>query len=343
MTDETINELLSRHLDGDLDIDEKRALEARLEAEPDLKAEFDTMKRLRSSIASLAAAKDVPPELDQLVDPLLRGNPEVVTVRPWLRWLATAAAVIVGATIVIEVNRRDPGPGIESLAKAAKDNRRETTERFALAPLPTSSLPPEQQPLGAADRLLASPVPDVELEDPPPLDVRGPLEVGERGDTLDETSSTASAGVVDEPSTMTVLSDAKKLGREKSDRPLNDIEAPRGQEEMRPGRAAAEADALQPWDEAPPMGRAQLFVFIDGESAWREFTPKDTCRPGRYPVRVVISRGVVREVRPVGGAASATPSQRLCAANLVLDLELDGVIDGQYPAEVVVAPRGAER
>ena len=33
----------------------------------------------------------------------------------------------------------------------------EPTERFSLAPLPTSSLPVDQQPLGAADRLLASP------------------------------------------------------------------------------------------------------------------------------------------------------------------------------------------
>ncbi len=94
MTDETTNELLSRHLDGDLDTDELRALQARLEAEPDLKAKLDAMQELRLSIASLASDERVPPELDQLVDPLLRGNPDVVVVRPWLRWVATAASMM---------------------------------------------------------------------------------------------------------------------------------------------------------------------------------------------------------------------------------------------------------
>ena len=88
------------------------------------------------------------------------------------------------------------------------------------------------------------------------------------------------------------------------------------------------------------MGRAQLFVFIDGESAWREFTPAASCKPGRYSVRIVVANGAVREARPVGGAASATPSQRLCAAGLILDLEMAEVADGEYPAEVVVEPRG---
>jgi hypothetical protein len=343
MTDETTSELLSRHLDGDLDADEKRALEARLEADLDLKAELEGMQQLRHSIASLASAERVPPELDQLVDPLLRGKPEVVVVRPWLRWLATAAAVFLGATVVIEVNRRDPGPGIESLAKAAKDSHTEGTERFTLAPLPTSPLPPEQQPLGVADRLLASPVPDVELDEPPALDVRGPLEEAEGPDSLDEVPSAASAGVTDEPAAMTAHAEAQKLSLEKSDRPLTESEPPRQREEVRTERGADQGDALRPWDVAPPTGRAQLFIFIDGKSAWREFAPKDTCKPGRYAVRIVAVRGVVREVRPVGGAASATPSQRLCAANLVLDLEIEGVADGEYPAEVVVKPRGALR
>jgi hypothetical protein len=96
------------------------------------------MQELRLSIASLASDERVPPELDQLVDPLLRGNPDVVVVRPWLRWVATAAAVFLGATVIIEVNRRNPGPSIESLAKVAKESHPEAAERFTLAPLPTS-------------------------------------------------------------------------------------------------------------------------------------------------------------------------------------------------------------
>jgi hypothetical protein len=142
---------------------------------------------------------------------------------------------------------------------------------------------------------------------------------------------------------MAAHSDAKKLGREKIDRPMTEGEPARGREEMRSGRGADLEDGLRPWDVAPATGRARLFVFIDGKSAWREFTPHDTCKPGRYAVRIVVAGGAVREVRPVGGAASAAPSQRLCAANLVLDLEIEGVTDGEYPAEVVVKPRSAGR
>jgi hypothetical protein len=343
MTDETTNELLSRHLDGDLDTDELRDLEARLEADPDLRARLGAMQQLRDSIASLASAEGVPPELDQLVDPLLRGKPEVAVVRPWLRWLATAAAVFVGATVIIEVNRRNPGPSIGSLAKVAKDSHTESAERFTLAPLPTSSLPPEQQPLGATDRLLASPIPDVELDNPPALDVRGPLEEAESQHAPDEMPKTAFPSMAGEPSVATAYTDAKKLEREKNDRPMTEGEPARQRDKGLAEQRSDRDEALRPWEAAPPTGRAQLFIFIDGKSAWREFTPKDACKPGRYAVRIVVARGVVREVRPVGGAASATPSQRLCAANLVLDLEIEGVADGEYPAEVVVNPRGAGR
>jgi hypothetical protein len=107
---------------------------------------------------------------------------------------------------------------------------------------------------------------------------------------------------------------------------------------------ANEADAAtRQWETDPPRGRAKLFVFIDGESAWREFTPSATCKPGRYTVRIIVSGGSVREARPVGGATSASPSQRLCAAELIIDLEIADVADGEYPAEVVVERLAAGR
>ena len=54
MTDETILEILSRHLDGDLNADEEVALSARLDAEPALANELETMRRIRRSVAALA-------------------------------------------------------------------------------------------------------------------------------------------------------------------------------------------------------------------------------------------------------------------------------------------------
>jgi hypothetical protein len=344
MTDSTTNELLSRYLDGDLSADEARELEARIEAEPELRAELGATEELRRSVASLASAERVPPELDVLVDPLLRGRPEVVVVRPWLRWLASAAAVVLGVTVIMEVNRRNPGPSIESLARASKDGRQaQPSERFRLAPLPTNSLPPEDQPLGASDRLLATPYPDVEFEEPPALEVLGPLDVEEGSRSPDEAPGAVSAGVVaSQPSAMTANTDGEVRQTEEALPTAKGRLAGQG-EEVRGEQETDRSKGLRPWGAAPPASRAQLFVFIDGKSAWREFTPEGTCKPGRYAVRIVVGRGEVREVRPVGGAASASPSQRLCAADLVIGLGIEGVADGEYPAEVVIEPRGAAR
>jgi len=345
MTDETILEILSRHLDGDLNADEEVALSARLDAEPVLGNELETMRRIRRSVAALASSEQLPPELDSLVDPLLRGKPEPIAFRSWARWLATAAAVVLGATVIIEVNRRNPGPSIESMAKLRKQGHpAEPTERFTLAPLPTSSLPVEQQPLGASDRLLASPAPDIELDDPVALEVLGPLEEGEV-QTVDDQK--ISGGLVDEilPMGSAAAEDkgAKKGESLRTTVPgeKDDLDhAPQHKESdgaLEGGRGAA----LQSWAASPPMGQAQLFVFVNGKSAWRDFTPPATCKAGRYSVRIVVAGGAVREARPVGGAASAAPSQRLCAAGLILDLEIDEVADGEYPAEIVVKPRGS--
>ena len=108
--DEPIIEVLSLHLDGELGPDEERELVARLKTEPSLAAELEALRRIRGSVAALAASENVPAELDTLVDPLLRGRPEPLVARPWARWLATAAVVVLGFTIIVEVNRRGPGP-----------------------------------------------------------------------------------------------------------------------------------------------------------------------------------------------------------------------------------------
>lgn len=343
--DETIFEILSRHLDGDLDANEEQALAARLEAEPALVEELEAMRRIRRSVSFLASSEKIPAELDSLVDPLLRGKPEPIALRPWARWLATAAAVIVGAAVVIEVNRRNPGPSVESMAKLRKEGQSaESTERFTLAPLPTSSLPIEEQPLGASDRLLASPAPDIELDEPIPLEVLGPLEEGEARTADDQENSNVLLDEDQAKSTTGVGAERAKKGEglrhEAPDQTDSFSREPQRNEKndpQEPGRGAA----LQSWAASPPIGQARIFVFINGRSAWRDFSPSATCKAGRYSVRIVVAGGAVREARPIGGAASAAPSQRLCAAGLVRDLEIDGVADGEYPAEIVVEPRSS--
>jgi hypothetical protein len=177
----------------------------------------------------------------------------------------------------------------------------------------------------------------MELDDPPPLQVLGPLEENEFAPSVDRGAGAKSADAAGERPAGAAVTAPKAGGKADADL------SPPGREQSSIAKQTVRAGAPRPWDAAPPTGRAQLFVFVDGESAWRDFTPEAACKPGRYAVRIVVDHGAVREARPVGGGASATPSQRLCAADLILGLDIDGVVDGEYPAEVVVEPRGSGR
>jgi hypothetical protein len=342
--DEKIIEQLSRYLDRDLSSEEERKLEARLESDPLVRAQLESMKRVRQWVAALAASEKVPAELDAVVEPLLHGKVEPLYTRPWARWLATAAVAVIGFTVIIEVNRRNPGPDISAISRVAEETRSESEERFTLAPLPTSSVPPENQPLGASDRLLASPIPEVELEEPRALEVIGPLN---EADGIEATIETAGDERTDQMAARSSVAD-KDDAKGRTDLPSpseptadRESAAPAGKKGE--GQDGGRAIMAGQWDSDSPLGTARLFVFVDGESAWEEFRPSATCKPGRYPVRVVIAGGVVREARPVGGVASASPTQRLCAADLVINLEIERVADGEFPAEVVVEPRGPAR
>ncbi len=145
MEDERI-ERLSGLIDGDLTPAEERDLRARLESDPVLAADLTALTEIRRSLAALATREQAPAVLDTLVEPLLQGRPEPITIRPWVRWLAAAAIVIVGLTGVFEIYFGHLAGTVED--KLARQDLRpaaEPTQRFALAPLPTSSVPPEKQ------------------------------------------------------------------------------------------------------------------------------------------------------------------------------------------------------
>ena len=299
-------ERLSRFIDGDLDPAEERDLKARLKTEPALAAELASLISVRRSLAALATREQAPAELDSLVEPLLRGRPEPIAVRPWARWLATAAIVVVGLTVIYEVNFGHRVPRVEDkLARRSSQPVLEPTERFALAPFPTSSIPPEKQLIGVGERLLASPIPDVEPDPLPALEVLGPLEEG-AGDELS--------------------------------RPRDNMEG-RAKTEDVSSRGAA-SSGIRLWRDQTTTGRGQLFIFVEGKTAWRDFETTAFCSPGRYAVRVKISGDVVLEVWPVGGATADKTSHRLCAGQLIVGLTIAGVPAGEYAAEVVVEPRG---
>ncbi len=345
MTDHKTLELLSRHLDDDLDTTEDRDLRLRLDADPMLAAELRQLRALRQSVAGLAARERPPAQLDALVEPLLRARPEPVGVRPWVRWLATAAVVVLGLSVVMEVRRGGPAPTTADSPRQTVGKRRvEPNEPFSLAPLPTSSLPAEEQPLGVSDRLLASPIADakVEVDTPPALEVVGPLD-SPAGNTT-ESAPAVTADEVRQRGALETPIELEAAGKTAvgaaAPATRRDQASPSSAEREKAGPADTGLSTAPLWEPEPPTGRAQLFVFIDGSSAWLEFTPSATCKPGRYSVRIIVGNGAVRVARPVGGAVSESPSQRLCAAELLIDLEISEVADGEYPAEVVVEPRG---
>jgi len=343
MEDERI-ERLSRLIDGDLTPAEERDSRARLESDPALAADLAALTEIRQSLAALATSERAPAVLDTLVEPLLRGRPEPIAIRPWVRWLAIA-----GLTVVFEIYFGHLAPGVEDkLARQDLQPAAEPTQRFALAPLPTSSVPPEKRLIGVSERLLASPIPDVEVGHPPALEILGPLEE-EVGDELSppqdavlgsrEKNKSEFAGVSAGRSDESRTRDAPPAPR-----PASEITATAkvGEDEDVSTRDAASSDSRL-WRDRTPAGRGQIFIFVEEETAWRDFEANAICFPGRYAIRVKVGAGVVTKVWPVGGATWNKTSWRLCPGKLVVGLTIDGVPDGEYSAEVVVEPRDAGR
>jgi hypothetical protein len=338
--DEATLILLSRHLDGDLTAAESQALAARLQEDGELRDRLDGLKVTRLAVQNRAESEIAPAELDRLVDPLVRGRPPAVAARPWVRWLATAAAAILGLTVILEFDRQRPAspPGDRYRSSEAVPGATPTA-RFSLAPLPTSPLPAEEQPVGASDRLIASPIPEMELDSSPLLEVAGPL----------SQPFHANGSTRPEPEIMSVAGDTTATEVSKGEKRAVPGE---GLDELQPGSrsrdeydTAPETTSRRPFeqgtgrqllaDRGPEIG-AKLFVFLGDRTEWRLFEPVTRCKSGRYAVRVRVESGRVVEVWPLGAATSPTPQERLCAAELAMGLALEAVPDGEHRAEVLV-------
>lgn len=176
MMDEPTLELLSRAVDEDLDHDEASRLERRLEREPELAGQLASLRASRDAVGRLADAMAPPADLDRMLVPLRRSSPPE---RPLPRWsLAVAAAVVaVGLGVAYHLGRghAPPTPSLQALRNAAKTPVPERPEYFQLRPLPTSTVPEDERPVGARERLLATPdrMPDTGPGEP--LVVVGPL------------------------------------------------------------------------------------------------------------------------------------------------------------------------
>jgi hypothetical protein len=347
MDDATI-EMLSRYIDGDLDPAEERDIGGRLAADPLLRSNLESLRELRSSLAVLAKNEEVPAELDALVEPLRRGRPEAVAARPWVRWLATAAVAVLGLSVIIEVNQKSSRQPAREAPRSRPGRPTEPTERFSLAPLPTSSVPPEDQLLGVSERLLASPIPEMEIEESPPLRVLGPLEappdakgdLGGRKMGGEEMPAKPGWAAADTSARSTPSETAKARG-ELDEVFADDAPVTTGDAAPEGEKRTLQSVSGRPREREASNGQAQLFIFDAGKTSWQAFEPRARCDTGRYTVRVRVGGGVVREVWAVGRATLNSPSPPLCAGELVRGLAVSEVADGEYAAEVVVEPRGA--
>jgi len=174
--DEPTLELLSRAVDEDLDHEEASRLERRLEREPELAEQLASLRASREAVGRLADAMEPPADLDRLLVPLRRSSPPESPLPRW--WLAVAAAVVaVGLGVAYQLGREHapPTPSLQALRDAAKTPVPERPEYFQLRPLPTSVIPEDERPVGARERLLATPdrMPDTGPGEP--LVVVGPL------------------------------------------------------------------------------------------------------------------------------------------------------------------------
>lgn len=174
--DESTLELLSRAVDEDLDQEEASFLERRLEREPELSEQLASLHASREAVARLAATMEPPASLDRMLVPLRRSSPPERPLPRW--WLAVAAAVVVvGFGVAYQLGREHTTttPSLQALRDAAKTPVPERPEYFQLRPLPTSSIPEDERPVGARERLLATPdrMPDTGPGEP--LVVVGPL------------------------------------------------------------------------------------------------------------------------------------------------------------------------
>lgn len=341
-----LTESLSRLIDGDLDSTEAAELASLLESDRSLRRELDGLARVRASLHTLANREQPPGRLDALVDPLLRGKPETTFTRPWVRWAAAAAVVVLGVTVILEVQQRQPDPALLGWQeRALEEAAAKPADPFALAPLPTSSVPVAEQPLGATDRLVSAPEPEVDpaLDPSPALEVMGPLEVGslsEERRLKRREADVAPGNLAKLPSDDESTSGGRRVS-EKYNAPSSTTE---GQVQSDSGVAAPpvaqtqdKASQVSPTTSDATVAGAQLFVFMAAETAWRSFEPDGPCEAGRYALRIRIEDGVVREVWPV--ANPPAPTRQVRASQLVLGLVVDNVADGEYAAEVVVEPR----
>jgi hypothetical protein len=346
--DETLRELASRLADGDLDDTEASQLETRAETDPELAAEIDSTKELRSAVRAIANRMEPPAALDRVMEPLRQAPPvPAQRVRPVYRWLGIAAAMVLGVTVALEMARRNPSPTLTHPVPQRDLSVQKPDEIFKLAPLPTA-VPHDNRPLGAADHLLEEEPALPPAPEPAPLEVMGPLNT--------EAPSMATGGLSLSPedrsavkneeleTQITAQRDQDQAMKERPRRTEkrsaeNESEAtfernraqPASDREAKEGTSAG--GLSQPSAAGKPKSAAvSVVLLIDEKVVWSGLSL--SCPATRRSVRIEVRENLVFAVESVVGADD--PVTNSCLPDGFIGSSLHGVGDGIFLAEFVV-------
>lgn len=349
--DETLRELVSRHLDGDLDEAEAARLEEQARTDAAVAAEIDAGRTLRQAVASLADRMEPPATLDKVMDPLRTSAPAPARrVRPVYRWLGAAATVVFAVTVVMEVARRNPEPTIRRPSPQRERPMHEREEIFELAPLPTAN-PDDRRPLGATDRLLEEEMEPPPAPEPAPLEVMGPLPTDgssiSADEALDSPDTTPQPSVDSAATTTSDLRPAPaktEAGtRSKASADLAPA-APQGAAqsraagERRGSLKSLESGKARKIDVAGGRVSPEKRVVLQiGEAVvWSGSTVE--CEDGRRPVRIEVRNGEVVSVAPVlDETARATgEADAGCRPRDLIGAAVVHVDDGVHLGEIIV-------
>lgn len=321
MIDQHTEELLSRYLDDDLEGEDRRRLEERLEREPELVEALDGLDRTREAVAGLAAAMEPPAELDALMEPLRRDRGGHRQRRALYVVLSAAACVVIGFTVITEMRRQSPTepqppgrPPLVAVGPGAGEGY------YQLKPLPTAE--PGQPVLGASDRLIASPVPGPAVPEAETLHVYGPLsedEVGDGDDRRLELRDSASAFTEER----TVSEPTEERSRVLASPPAGDAPGPEAMARRSPATAAGARGEI-----------ARLAVEVRGTVHGVTEARLGDVPEGRHPVRITVDGGRIHRCRSLAAEPDAH-GPTLCAA--VAGLALSDLDPGTLDAEVVVS------
>lgn len=326
--DETTTELLSRFLDGDLEVGDEARVEGLLASSEEARRELEGMRRVRRALRAVAEGDGPPDKLDRLLEPLRRTVPTRPAVRPAFGWLAAAASVLLAVGVAFQVARHDTAP--PAATGPPPRPAPQAAPAPEVAPPPTAARRRDPGELvGAADRFLATPVPQPAVPAPPPVDAVGPLPRSPASEELDRAPSRA------RPITVEGVFAPEPEGLDQEGTAAEDPPLPAPGREVRAERVEpSKALSASGRNAARDSGRAAVEVVVEGNVAHLVMAADGTLPQGEYGLRLGVVSG------RVASCAAASDEERRRAVEAICrrlaDAAVRGLADGGHDLRLVV-------